>query len=109
MTKERRGPGSTSGPLASSTGDEAGLGHEILMGFSGLLDPGPELLTGHEGRVERALGHEVLPLGRLADLLHQLDVVVDRVLLHVGRHEDAAQPEIQIGRASCRESVCKYV
>src|SRR3546814_7125362 len=64
------------------------------MSSGRLRDPGPEFITGHESGVERALGHEVLPLRRLANLREKVDVVVDSILRYVGRQEDAAQHEI---------------
>src|SRR5215470_6079603 len=53
------------------------------------------VLLAVEGRlVERALLEEILPFRRLANLLHQVDVVLDLVRGHASRHEYAAQHEV---------------
>src|SRR3546814_3748998 len=86
-----RGPALPHGPLHPSLRDEAGFGHEIFMSSGRLRDPGPEFITGHESSVERALGHEVLPLRRLANLREKVDVVVDRILRYVRSEEHTSE------------------
>ena len=62
----------------------------LLLG----LDPLGVIGAGQEGRVERAALHEFLPFGGGADLLEEIDVVLDLVLGGLGRHEDAAQHQV---------------
>src|SRR5215472_1963281 len=57
-------------------------------------DPGFVLLAGEGCLIERALLEEVLPFRRLANLLHEVDVVLHLVRGHASRHEDAAQHEV---------------
>src|SRR5262245_4377699 len=38
-----------------------------------------EVRAGHEGRIERTIVHQRLPLGGFAHLLHQIDVKVDLI------------------------------
>src|SRR5690606_16349984 len=57
--KKGRAP-AHAGALDRSAADEAGFGHEVLVSRRRLLHPGTEFVTRHEGRIERALGHEVL-------------------------------------------------
>src|SRR4026209_1600213 len=55
-------------------GQEAGLGHELLVGRLRRGPPVAVFLARHERGVEGALRHEVLPLLRLAHLLEHVDV-----------------------------------
>src|SRR6185436_21018206 len=78
----------------SWSGEEARVLHQDLVTLFLDLDPLGVISAGQEGRVEGAALHEVLPFGRGADLLKQLDVVFDLVLGRPWRHEDAAQHQI---------------
>src|SRR6187200_1023087 len=53
----------------SVTGEEAGFLHQLLVTILFVRDPFRVVGAGHEGGVEGAVLHEVLPLGRLAHLL----------------------------------------
>src|SRR5215218_1876391 len=78
----------------SRRGKEAGILHQRLVTLLLGLDPFGVVSSGQEGRVESAAFHEVLPFGRGADLLEQLDVIFDLVLGGPRRHEDAAQHQV---------------
>src|SRR6476620_11393760 len=54
-------------------GEEARGLHQLLVPLLFLANPVEVFLAGHESLVERAVAHQLLPLRRLADLLHQLD------------------------------------
>src|SRR4051812_29076820 len=66
---------------------EARVLHQDLVTLFLDLDPLGVIGPGQEGRVKRAALHEVLPFGRGADLLEQLDVIFDLVLGRPRRHE----------------------
>src|SRR5688572_18822823 len=70
---------------------EAALLHQLLVQLLVLRHPLRVLVAGRERRLERALAEVRLELRRVADLLQEADVPVDRRLRHVGRAEDAAQ------------------
>src|SRR5687768_17803437 len=73
---------------------EASLRHQFTVTLLFPGDPLGVLVAGHEGLVEGAVGHELLPLGRLAHLLEQLDIERDLVLGGARRHEDATQHQV---------------
>src|SRR5678815_4479208 len=75
-------------------GDEAGFLHQPLVGVLRGGHPVGVLFAGHERRVERRVLRVLLPFRQLADLLEDVDVVVDLVLRDAGRHEDAAQHRV---------------
>src|SRR5262245_55469570 len=50
-------------------GQEPGLLHQLVVELVVGFDPGLELVAGHEGLVEGALLHELLPVVRRQDLL----------------------------------------
>src|SRR5258705_8456320 len=75
-------------------GEETRILHQDLVTLFLDLDALGVISPGQEGRVEGAALHEVLPFGRGADLLEQLDVIFDLVLGRPWRHEDAAQHQI---------------
>src|SRR4051812_15905242 len=76
--------------FALRLGEEACFLHEVVMALLFARDPVAELLARKGFLRERALLHEVVPLGQLTDLLHQRDPVVDLVLADPARHEDTA-------------------
>src|SRR4051812_16102860 len=93
----------TSGPSLIGSGpiallllpvDEAGGFHQGDMARLFLRDPVGVLLAFEGGGVERALLHELLPLGRGLHLFQQVDVIGDLVLRDAAGHEDAAQHEV---------------
>src|SRR4051812_11221221 len=58
-------------PASVAGGQEARALHQLAMALLFLVDPLGVFVAGHEGLVERAVVHELLPLRRFADLLHQ--------------------------------------
>src|SRR6267142_4756800 len=58
----------------SIRGDEARLGHELLMQGFVLLEELHHVLAGEEDRLERLLLHIVLVFRGLRDLLEQVDI-----------------------------------
>src|SRR5262245_5488564 len=76
-------------------GEEARFLHQFTVTLLFLRHPIGILLAAEGGLVEGPALHEVLPLGRCADLIEQIDVVIALGVRHAA----------QIGRASCRERV----
>src|SRR5688572_32054237 len=74
--------------------DKAGGFHELNMPRFLARDPVGVLLAGERGGVERALLHQLLPLGRRHHLLEEIVVVAHVLGLHARGHEDAAQHEV---------------
>src|SRR5712691_11247844 len=70
------------------------LGHEVLVQLLVLLHPLDILGASGEGGLERAFLHVLLPLGRLADLLEEGLVPLQRLLWHVRSAEDPAQHQV---------------
>src|SRR4051794_30374992 len=62
---------------ASLLGEEPGFLHEAVVHLLGVLHPLQVFRAGHEGLVERAVLHELLPVGRLAHLLEHVDEIGD--------------------------------
>ena len=60
----------------------------------GALEPGVERVTGHRLVLERALGHELAPLGQRTHLLEHVGVVGHLCRRGARRGEDAAQHEV---------------
>src|SRR4051812_15553178 len=75
-------------------GEEFGFLHELLVARFLFRHPVGVLLALERGRVERALLHELLPFGRLLDLVQEIDVVLDLLRRGAAGHEDAAQHQI---------------
>src|ERR1043166_4898870 len=71
-------------------GEEACFLHQVAVTGFFLLDPFGVFGAGHEGLVERAVLHQLLPLRRFTHLLEQIDVERDLVGRRARR---------QIGRA----------
>src|SRR6185312_8803370 len=53
--------------------EEAGRLHQPFMQFLCIGDPLHVGIAGHEGLIERAIAHQLLPLGRLAYFLEHID------------------------------------
>src|SRR5262245_16874829 len=70
------GAGRATGPFPARLGlrEEAGFLHQVVMRLLGRSDPFREFVATHEGLVEGAILHELLPLRRLAHLLEQIHV-----------------------------------
>ena len=88
-----RGPGAFAvlGALYLPGCQEARFLHQVVVELVVRGHPGLELVAGHEGLVEGAVLHELLPVVGGHHLLEQIDVEGDLLGLHAGRHEDAAQ------------------
>src|SRR5262249_34394207 len=67
---------------------EACVFHQILMSLLFSADPFCVFVPGHEGGVESTALHELLPVGRGAHLVEEVDVVGNLILGGLGRHED---------------------
>src|SRR5262245_18502198 len=80
--------------VSVSDGAEPGAHPQLAMALIFLFVPVGVVGTRHEGLIERAITHQLLQLGRFADLLHQIDIVGDLLLGGARRHEDAAQHQI---------------
>src|SRR3989442_12382716 len=74
--------------------DETGFLHKSSMLGISVLHPIGVLLARHERVVERGFLGEFLPVGKLAHFLEDIDVVVDLLLRHARRHEEAAQHQV---------------
>src|SRR6476620_10206865 len=74
--------------------EEAGFLHQPVMDRLGVLHPVGVLLAGHERRIESCVLGVLLPLGELADLLEDVDVVVDLFLRNATWHENASQHQV---------------
>src|SRR6476469_5678607 len=79
---------------SSLAGQEPGLFHQRLVALLFRVDPLGILFAGHEGIVEGALVHQRLPLGSLAHLFEQVDVVVNLVLGSTRHRENTAQHQV---------------
>src|SRR6187401_767305 len=75
-------------------GEEAGFFHQAFMQFFGIGDPFRIVVAGHEGLVEGSVVHQLLPLGRFAHFLEQVNIVGDLIFRYARRHEVTAQHEI---------------
>src|SRR5215475_3419730 len=98
--------------LSVSSGEEARALHQLAVTLLFLVDPLGVVVAGHEGLVEGAVVHELLPLGRFAHLLHEIDVVVNLLLGGAWRHEDAAQHQVldvEAGRLAGRDVAPRLV
>src|SRR5262245_20398190 len=73
---------------------EAGLFDQLLVPLLFGGDPFGVVVPSHEGGVESAGLHELLPVGRGAHLVEEVDIIGDLILGGLRRHEDAAQHQI---------------
>src|SRR5262245_61449113 len=75
-----RGCKPTRNRRTSLPGKEARLFHERLVALLFGIDPLGVVGTDHEGGIEGALVHQLLPLRRLTHLPEQAHVIVDHIL-----------------------------
>src|SRR6476620_1621410 len=74
--------------------DETGFLHQQAVANFLVGHPAGELSPLHEGLVERTFVHELLPVSRRADFLHQVHVIRRLLGRHAWRHENASQHHI---------------
>src|SRR5262249_3724330 len=78
----------------SSLGDEPSLGHQLLVESVVLFEEFRHLRPGEKDRLERLLLHVVFVVGRLYDLLQQIDIECLLLRRYLAGEEHGAQHEI---------------